>query len=280
MGWVNPNWHRTDLPTDPRLVVTDMDGTFLDGDGNVPDGAWELLTRLAERGVAFAAASGRQLASLERVFAGYQGEVSLVADNGAICVHRGEVLYSATLEPGGVERFVVAAREHAPRDQVALVWSVDGHNTLVETANPSFGPYIEQYNGAVRYVDDLLATAAPPLKLSLYHGAGLPSDLAGLLGSAALPNRAVTSTPNWLDTMHADVDKAAGVRALQQRLGVGPEQTVVFGDYLNDVGMMGAARYSFAVANAHADVLSVAASEAPSNLEGGVLTVLATLLER
>ena len=52
-----PDARTLDLPTMPdglRLAVVDMDGTLLDGDGEVPDALWPLLDRLAAAGVAFA----------------------------------------------------------------------------------------------------------------------------------------------------------------------------------------------------------------------------------
>ena len=49
---------------DIRLIAVDMDGTLLRPDGSIPEGLWPLLDRLAQRGIAFAPASGRQLATL------------------------------------------------------------------------------------------------------------------------------------------------------------------------------------------------------------------------
>jgi hydroxymethylpyrimidine pyrophosphatase-like HAD family hydrolase len=53
---------------------------------------------------------------------------------------------------------------------------------------------------------------------------------------------------------------------------------VVFGDYLNDLEMLDAADWSFAMTNAHPDVLRRARYVAPSNTELGVLRTIARLL--
>ncbi len=55
---------------------------------------------------------------------------------------------------------------------------------------------------------------------------------------------------------------------------------MAFGDYLNDLEMLDAATWSFAMANAHPEVLARAAAIAPSNAEQGMLTVLEELLGR
>ena len=47
--------------------------------------------------------------------------------------------------------------------------------------------------------------------------------------------------------------RAAGIRHIQEVLGITRDQTMVFGDFLNDLEMMDEATYSFAMANAHPD---------------------------
>lgn len=270
-----------ELPADPRLVVTDMDGTLLDGDGEVPDGLWEVLGQLEARGIAFAPASGRQLASLEQVFAPYSGALSFVADNGALTMHDGRVVNATLGEREGAERFVLAARRASHPGDSALVWGVDGHKAFVECADSSHAEDILQYFGRVTFVDDVLAAHdGAPLKLSFYDARGISPDVAPALVAAASPNKVLQSSTFWMDVTDAHVDKAVGIRALQERMGITPEQTMVFGDYLNDMGMISQAPYSYAMANAHPDILARAAYRAPANTEHGVLQVLRAVLAR
>ena len=49
-----------------KLVFCDMDGTLLDGQGNLPEGIGAMLAELKAHGVIFAPASGRQYAALLR----------------------------------------------------------------------------------------------------------------------------------------------------------------------------------------------------------------------
>ncbi len=83
----------TDLDPDTldlRLVVADMDGTLLDGNGLIPDGFWPLLDQLHERGVVFVPASGRQYATLARLFERAPADTSYIAENGSYVVRNGE----------------------------------------------------------------------------------------------------------------------------------------------------------------------------------------------
>ena len=54
----------------------------------------------------------------------------------------------------------------------------------------------------------------------------------------------------WMDCMAKDVNKGKAVRTIQESLGIKTEETMAFGDQLNDIEMLNQAYYSFAVANA------------------------------
>lgn len=47
-----------------RLIASDMDGTLLDEKSSVPEGTFELITALQEKGVRFCAGSGRRYDTL------------------------------------------------------------------------------------------------------------------------------------------------------------------------------------------------------------------------
>ena len=56
------------------------------------------------------------------------------------------------------------------------------------------------------------------------------------------------------------------------------DYNMVFGDFLNDLGMMDGATYSFAMANAHPLVKQRAAWAAPANSANGVVRTIRTVL--
>lgn len=88
----------------------------------------------------------------------------------------------------------------------------------------------------------------------------------------------VVSGKLWVDIMNIETDKKQGVEALQRVLGVTPAQTAVFGDYLNDLLMLEAGDWSFAMGNAHPDLKAAARYIALSNVEHGVLKVVDRLV--
>ena len=82
----------------------------------------------------------------------------------------------------------------------------------------------------------------------------------------------------WLDTMERSVNKGAAVKILQDGLMIRPEETVVFGDQMNDVEMLKQAYYSFAVANARPETKQAARFLADSNENLGPLKIMRLFL--
>ena len=68
------------------------------------------------------------------------------------------------------------------------------------------------------------------------------------------------------------------MKALQEELGILPEETMVFGDQMNDMEMLEQAYYSFAVANARQDVKEAARFMADSNVNQGPMKIMKLLL--
>ena len=82
----------------------------------------------------------------------------------------------------------------------------------------------------------------------------------------------------WMDCMAMGVCKGQAIEVLQKGLEIKPEETMAFGDQLNDMEMLEQAYYSFAVANAREEVKKAARFHADSNVNGGVLKILKLLL--
>jgi Cof subfamily protein (haloacid dehalogenase superfamily) len=273
----------TDLPPPGsiRLVVTDMDGTLLDPDGKVPDGLWPLLQTMHDAGIAFVPASGRQHATISSSFPAHRtpghDDLVIIAENGALVTHGGDVVFSDALD-----RSVVADAVHAVRGLGASTGGgavVAGtRSAYVERADPEFVDHVRTYYHRLDVVEDLTAVDDDVLKVAVYDGGDAEATTLPALVHLRATHQVVVSSGHWIDVMTPGVNKGVALRRLQADLGVTPEQTVVFGDYLNDVEMLDAAHWSYAMAGAHPEAAAHARFTAPSNAEHGVVQVLQTLL--
>ena len=95
-----------------KLVVSDLDGCLLDGQGKLPPGFDELFHLMEEKGVLFAAASGRSIAGLKRPFGEYSSKMAFVSDNGACIYHKEEQLFSRTITRADQLPIFEEARKH------------------------------------------------------------------------------------------------------------------------------------------------------------------------
>ncbi len=264
---------------DLRLVVTDMDGTLLGDDKSMPDEFWPILERLRERDILFVPASGRQYATLARIFAASADGLAFIAENGSYVVRDGVELSSTTLTPEFVRRVVDTLRGLGERFDIGVV--VCGkRSAYIERTDDAFVAEAGIYYVKLTQLDDVLDYDDEILKIAIYDFAKAETSTSPQLDEFRASHQVVVSGEHWIDIMAPDVNKGLAVRALQDKLGIAPSQTVVFGDYLNDLEMLDAAEYSYAVANAHPEVLERARFEAPSNAELGVITVLDELLGR
>ncbi len=266
----------TVLPDNVRLVVCDMDGTLLTEDGRVPDGFWPLLAELRARDIMFVPASGRQFDTLEQLFDDVPGGISYIAENGNLVVHDGDRVVTAPFDRELAHEVIGTVRS-VDRDLGLVVCGLSGG--FVERGDLPFLNESDKYYLRLSQVDDLLAVDDELLKLAVF-------DFTDAVG--ARPHfdpfadrcQVVVSGAHWIDLMAPGVDKGVGVRRLQNDLGITAAQTVVFGDYLNDLEMLDAGDWSFAMANAHPQVRERARFRAPSNADRGVLAVLESFLAR
>ena len=74
------------------------------------------------------------------------------------------------------------------------------------------------------------------------------------------------------------VNKGIAINKLQELLNIKHEETMVFGDYLNDLEMMESAYHSYAMENAHDDLKKVARFRAKKNTENGVVEKIKEVL--
>lgn len=271
-------------PSDPapdiRLVVVDMDGTLLDPDHRMPDGLGDLLDRLAERGIAFCPASGRQHATLVRQFDGLldAGRLVVIAENGSYVAAGGREISSVTIARDVVHEVVRAVRALAAQGVPVGAVVCGKRSAYVERDDPEFLTETHRYYALLEEVDDLLAVDDDVLKIAVYDAGSVTERTAPALERFSATQGVVVSGRHWVDVMDPAVHKGLAVRALQERLGITPEQTMAFGDYLNDLELLDAARWSFAMTNAHPAVCARARFLAPSNADDGVVRTIRAVL--
>ena len=259
-----------------KLVVTDVDGTLVeDGSPNIDPELFETILKLREKGIQFAVASGRPWASVERTFDPVKKKVFYIANNGSYIGCYGRSLYVYPIDRQIMKRLILAVRQIPGLSMVYA--AADGDYT--ESKDEALCNWlVESYKFNLRRVDDLLEVAEDCTKLSIYKDSGVEAAARSLVEEFKGILQISCAGDMWLDCMAKDVNKGHAVKVIQDSLGIKPEETMAFGDQLNDVEMLKQAYYSFAVANDRDEVKKVARFQADSNVNNGVLKILQKLL--
>ena len=252
-----------------RIIALDMDGTLLDAAGQIPDSFWPVLGELRSRGVAVAPASGRQLATLRAIFPGD----TFIAENGTCVFHEGEVVSTTLLDVPTVHS-VIDAAAGLDMDLVVCTPTVAYHLPGISAETEA---ELAKYYHSRQATEDLHAVTGV-IKLAGFTTGDAEREIHPALRDAAPDANVVVSGAHWVDIMAAGAGKGRALTALAEAMGVGKHQIAAFGDYLNDLEMLGEGEWSFAMENAHPDIKKASKYLAPANTEDGVGQVLKRLL--
>ncbi|MBR4597618.1 MAG: HAD family hydrolase [Opitutales bacterium] len=263
-----------DMP-DIRLVASDMDGTLLNSKAELPPDFFDIFARMRRHGVAFAAASGRQIHNMKIKFGGAANEIYFAAENGAYVLKGEREMLSLELTREQIRAFLEIARKI---DGAYIVLSGKKF-AYIENPDPIFLARLSSYSGFLKPVADIsqiegdvfykftICDLINPRTNSLPRFESLMGDF-----------QIKVSGLKWMDITHKLADKGYAIKLIQDELGVSEEQTAAFGDYLNDIEMLKRAKYSFAMANALDEIKKLARFQTYSYNESGVTKALDKLI--
>ena len=217
-----------------KLILSDVDGTLLPkGDARLSDSIFDMIHALSERGVIFAAASGRTYHELLHLFAPVAGQIYFICMDGALLVRQGRVLYQAAIPPA-LSAPLLKAGCPAVLSGMYRSYYLKGPDNF-ETG------LLSQYRNHAVEITDLCEIRENIYKIALY-GQCAPPTAAGLY--------LVYHRPPWREWVLQGIDKGSASVFLQQRLCLSKQECAAFGDAKNDLEMLRQAGCRFAMADA------------------------------
>lgn len=253
-----------------------MDGTLLRSNHELSPEFDSVYKKLIAKGIQFVPASGRQYYSITSYFEENKNQMAIIAENGTYVTMNGQEIFVDELDINLVHQIVEETRKI---DGANLVLA--GKNAAyIESTDETFINYFQNYYSKNIIVDDLTKINDDQfIKIAINHPNGSEDNIYPHLKHFENNNlKVVISGEVWLDIMNKDTNKGKALKALQNQLGISKDETMVFGDYMNDIEMLELAKYSFAMENAHPKVKAIANFEAPSNDKDGVLTIIKRLI--
>lgn len=262
---------------DIKMIVTDMDGTFLNSLHEVSPEFPKIYEELKKRNILFVPASGRQMHGITKYFGDSESEMAFIAENGGYVMYKNEELFADRLDPKYIAEIITKIRKISGATAVLS----GKKKAYYDTNNQDFIDYISQFYADSERREDLTQEVHDSIfKIAVYHSGGSEINVYPEIKKFEKYDLdIVVSGQYWLDIMNKNINKGAALEKLQKALNITPQQTMAFGDYMNDIQMLENSKYSYAMKNAHPSVKKAASFEACSNDNFGVLKIIKDYLD-
>ena len=251
-----------------KLIASDMDGTLLDSNKNLSPSIYSILRKLNDKGIVFVAISGRNIISLKELFKDIKEDIVYASNNGNYITYKDKVIFENYIEKNMVYEVAKIIRKKAK------------HNTIYCAKDSIYSESIipvivgKKLNLKVKYIKDIMKIEDKILKISTF---GRQKIINRALEDVSILNDKLMITKSGstcFDICNLGGTKKQGINILQKVFNVKYEETMVFGDHMNDLEMMSSAYYSYAMENAEEEVKRNARFIAGNNDNDGVINVI------
>jgi hydroxymethylpyrimidine pyrophosphatase-like HAD family hydrolase len=265
------------LPSNVRLVATDLDGTLLRSDGTISTRTRLALAALGDAGVGLVFVTARPPRFVDPIaeMTGHLGDA--ICSNGAITydLRAAQILERCLLRPNIVAEAVCRLQAAVPEGK----FGVETGDEFICEPGYMRHQWDTELDAPTATVEELAAT--PGVKLLFGCPGWALDDLAAVVAAAVGDLLVVThSNPERVvvELSARGVSKATTLARMCEARSIAREQVIAFGDMPNDLPMLHWAGKSVAVASAHADVLAAVDIVTASNDEDGVARVLEAVI--
>ncbi len=257
-----------------KLVITDMDGTLLNSNHEVSKQFYKLFDKLKEHNILFCAASGRPLYGILDKLSTIKDEILVVAENGGLAIRKDEVLLSTAIQ---VENLKKINESIDKIENVNAVYCTKD-KAYTTSASKKLLQLLSEYYKNYEQINTTEEITAPIYKVALFHEISSEKHLYPHLKHLESEFKVKVSANHWVDISENNANKGYAIELIQKLYNIKPEETMVFGDYNNDIEMLKKAHFSYAMENAHPLVKETANYITKSNNDFGVEKILESLI--
>ena len=249
-----------------KLIATDLDGTLLNDEKQLPEEIFDLIRAFDERGVLFAPASGRQYANLRDLFAPVEDKLLFICENGALVKYRGQTLHMNPIR----DSYLKAALDEV-RALPHLFPMLCGEQTAyIESDNEPFCRYSMAAYTSCKRVPSLDAVIGKEniCKIAVYDETRSAERCIKTLQTRLPHLRTIQSGLDWCDVTASEVSKGVAIRVIRSIFGLAREECLGFGDHMNDYEMLLECGTAYVPENAFPPLKKLIGGIIPSNEEG------------
>lgn len=266
-----------------ELIVFDLDGTLLDGEGTLSPLTRQTLADLSARDIAYTVATGRTLHASQDLLQGHGFHLPQVYKNGVMIWNPGSDEYSHQnyLSLSEVQHVLEAVLKQKVTPFIFTL-EPDNRHAIYHTPphNDMEKSLAEEFSGrptvAVLPAAKLPATA----EITNISAIGSPSAIAAIEAMihdephlvAYVGTAWEDDAWRWIDIHHSEATKGGAIDVLREQLGL--SRVLCFGDSDNDLSMFARADEAYAPSNAKAEVREAATEIIGHHDEDGIALFL------
>lgn len=261
-----------------KLIGSDIDGTLVsEGAHRIDPQYYEVIRELKELGIRFCACSGRQYPSMRELFAPVADDIYFISNSGTLIRTTERELFSWSIKP---EICMPLIRKIKSIEGMNLIVGLSDVTLIDADEGSEFLHFVrDEYHYTIRKVEDLSAIDPEGvIEVSMYCD-NVQSVAEKLKKDPAFSDLLWSvSGERWCDITAKEAGKGEAFALLQEYLGIGQEETVYFGDNLNDLPAFREAGVAVTVANARSEMQEEADIVGESYSDLGVLRQLQNIV--
>ena len=261
-----------------KLIASDMDGTLLDDNKNLPENFREMIDTIEKYGMKFIIASGRSYSALTYLFGDLLDRLDFICDNGAYMVIDGKT-YEPSIIPDSTVKSIIKTCDEIGNTSPVLC----GEKGIYyhKSAKEQFEKEINNFYVQFQAVDNLLEIDDRIFKIAICDILNPVNNCYPIMNERFGNDYSLqVSGPLWMDVMNKNVNKGTALAKIKKKMGITSSEVMAFGDYYNDIDLLNEAEYSYTMANACEDMHKYSNYRALSNNENGVVNAIYDYIRR
>ena len=232
-----------------KIIFFDVDGTLYNSEKKIPSSAKEAIFKARERGYEIAIATGRAPFMIKEVLDELKID-TYVTFNGQYVVYKGNVIYTDSMPKDYLKKIIdFGQRRNHPvvfLDEKQMIASVKGHDFIKQSINTLKFPYPT--------VDPLYYEANEVYQTLIFMEEAEESIYHETFTEAQFVRWHSFSS----DILPKNGSKARGILKLLEKMNISIDQSIAFGDGLNDIEMLKTVGLGISMGNGHERTKNVA----------------------
>lgn len=258
-----------------KLIVSDLDGTLLNSNHEVSKEFFELFKILKANNILFVAASGRPYYSMVEKLGAIKDDIIIVSENGGLAIKQDDLFISNTLES---KNLITIANIVESIPETHPVFCTQNKAYFISKSDKLMDLLSEYYTN-YQFIDDVSQIKEDVYKIALFHEKSSEQFIYPKVKHLEADFKVKVSANHWVDISENIANKGYVINHIQKLYNITPDQTMVFGDYNNDLEMLKLGHFSYAMENAHPNVKAVANYLTKSNNDNGVEIIIKQLIK-